>query len=367
MTTNQPTDAQITEYINTPEAPRTGFIAGSTFGVKQVQYSVTDGMAMVEGDIVIGTVEEMEAMRQKVDVAPDGDIATAIGIVPKSFRWTDGIIPYQIEPTLPNQQRVTDAIAHWELHTPIRFVQRDASNASKYPNYVVFQPGSGCSSSVGMRGGKQTLTLGNSCSLGNTIHEIGHTVGLWHEQSREDRDKFVKIVWENITSGEEHNFNQHISDGDDIGAYDYGSIMHYSSTAFSKNGKATIIALGGQAIGQRDGLSTGDIAAVEAMYPNTSFFDGVVVWNNGKAYFFKGNQYIRYDIAADKADAGYPVPIKGNWPGLEAFADGIDAVVNWGNGKAYFFKGNQYIRYDIAADKADAGYPLPINGNWPGI
>jgi hypothetical protein len=97
------------------------------------------------------------------------------------------------------------------------------------------------------------------------------------------------------------------------------------------------------------------------------FLDAAVEWGNGKAYFFKGNQYIRYDIAADKADAGYPLPIKNNWPGLDAFADGVDAAVNWGNGKAYLFKGNQYIRYDIAVDKADAIYPLPIKNNWPGL
>jgi hypothetical protein len=51
--------------------------------------------------------------------------------------------------------------------------------------------------------------------------------------------------------------------------------------------------------------------------------NAAVVWNNGKAYFFKGSQYIRYDIAADKTDAGYPKPIAGNWAGF--WADNIDA------------------------------------------
>jgi matrix metalloproteinase-14 (membrane-inserted) len=93
----------------------------------------------------------------------------------------------------------------------------------------------------------------------------------------------------------------------------------------------------------------------------------VVNWGNGKAFFFKGNQYIRFDIAADKADAGYPKPIKDHWSGLEAFADGIDAAVNWRNGKAFFFKGNQYICFDIAASKADAGYPRLIKDHWSGL
>ena len=81
------------------------------------------------------------------------------------------------------------------------------------------------------------------------LHEMGHTVGLWHEQSREDRDQFVRIDWANIQAGMEHNFDQHITDGDDIGDYDYGSIMHYPATAFSSTGLPTIVALGGQPIG----------------------------------------------------------------------------------------------------------------------
>ncbi|WP_435598956.1 hemopexin repeat-containing protein [Streptomyces anulatus] len=28
----------------------------------------------------------------------------------------------------------------------------------------------------------------------------------------------------------------------------------------------------------------------------------------------------------------------------------------------YLFKDDQYVRYDL--DRADSGYPLPIKGNW---
>jgi len=96
--------------------------------------------------------------------------------------------------------------------------------------------------------------------------------------------------------------------------------------------------------------------------------DAAVNWGNGKVYFFKGGQYVRYDIGEDRVDAGYPKFINNEtWPGLP-WTNGIDAAVNWGNGKVYFFKGNQYVRYDIKEDRADKGYPKTItNENWPGL
>jgi hypothetical protein len=93
--------------------------------------------------------------------------------------------------------------------------------------------------------------------------------------------------------------------------------------------------------------------------------DAGVVWPNGKAYFFRDGAYMRYDIATDRVDDGYPLSIGEYWPGLGG--DRIDSVVVWPNGKAYFFRGTQYWRYDIAADRVDPGYPLPIAGNWPGL
>jgi hypothetical protein len=245
-------------------------ISGATFTNKSVTYYNVEGVAVVEGDIALGAVDEVrtatEAARQAV--TSDPNIAFGVGITGSQFRWPNCRIPYEIDPALPNQERVTDAIAHWEAHTPFRFPLRTAANAATFPNYVRFTDAGGCWSRVGMQGGQQLISLGAGCTTGNAIHEIGHTVGLWHEQSREDRDLFVTIHWEHIQDGMAAQFNQHITDGDDLGPYDYGSIMHYPRNAFSKDGQDTITPVDPNAqIGQRVGLSPGDIAAVQVMYP----------------------------------------------------------------------------------------------------
>jgi astacin len=102
----------------------------------------------------------------------------------------------------------------------------------------------------------------------SVVHEFGHALGLWHEQCRNDRDNYVYIHYENIDPDAVDNFNKAGRLGIDTLQYDYGSIMHYSAYAFSINGEPTIETIPpGIPIGQRDGLSSIDIATVQIMYP----------------------------------------------------------------------------------------------------
>lgn len=84
-----------------------------------------------------------------------------------------------------------------------------------------------------------------------------------------------------------------------------------------------------------------------------------------RAYFFTGDRYVRYNVAGDAVDPGYPKPIAGNWPGL--FESDIDAAVSWPNGHTYFFRGAEYMRFNWAESRVDDGYPRAIADGWPGV
>ncbi|MFP2926497.1 M12 family metallopeptidase [Pyxidicoccus sp. 3LG] len=244
---------------------RKGVIPWSPGTVKEVLFQDRGGEAFTEGDIRIGDTQSVLAMAAKQPrLIPKG-----MGVIGEKYRWPGGRIAYQISPSLPEPQRVLEAIAHWEKHTDIRFIERTTANANQHGNYLLFCERGGSWSYVGMQGGEQPLSLGRDAHMGNVIHEIGHAVGLWHEQSRVDRNDHLVVLTENIRADMLSQFDQKLKDGMDLGDYDFDSVMHYPRTAFSKNGRDTLRPRTDESrtIGQREKLSAGDIAAVKALYP----------------------------------------------------------------------------------------------------
>jgi hypothetical protein len=168
------------------------------------------------------------------------------------------------------------AIEHWNEKSVIRFVPRQAED-----DYVLVTsvPG-GANSDVGRRTGQQQVCLGEGCPLGSIIHELGHTIGLWHEHCRHDRDTFVTVDFPNIDQGSWQNFAiDSIADEPtpttDVGDYDFGSIMHYSETACAFIDDTPVLIPKqplppGVVQGQRDGLSPGDIESVAALYADVA-------------------------------------------------------------------------------------------------
>ncbi|ODT98666.1 MAG: hypothetical protein ABS79_05515 [Planctomycetes bacterium SCN 63-9] len=185
------------------------------------------------------------------------------------YRWSQGIVPYKIDGNVLSKEMIAAAIDHWHASTD-RIHLREARPEDT--NYVRFVLGDGCSSSIGRVGGEQQITLADGCEVPQIIHEIGHAVGLWHEQCRSDRDVYLVIHDENVDFEQLHNFDLAGAEGQDVGTFDFGSIMLYPPSAFSDNGQATMTSrfpnVGTWGVGSPgiDGLSIGDLQGVSAMY-----------------------------------------------------------------------------------------------------
>ncbi|XP_017857059.1 PREDICTED: zinc metalloproteinase nas-4-like [Drosophila arizonae] len=196
------------------------------------------------------------------------------GLIDETFRWPNGIVYYYINSDFDQEHRnvILRGIQTLEANSCLIF--KEASPDQPY--YVnVTSDGLGCNSEVGFQNSVQRLNLQKSepgCfRLGTVMHEFLHALGFYHQQSTWNRDEYIRINFENIKEGMEFNFDKYNKTKvENFGeGYDYGSIMHYHSTGFSKNGKPTIVPLIAgyeKLIGNRLELSWADIRKLNTMY-----------------------------------------------------------------------------------------------------
>ncbi|WP_345992107.1 M12 family metallopeptidase [Chryseobacterium sp. Chry.R1] len=224
-------------------------------GGQAITYERKNGMNFFQGDIVLSDKQLAE------DNSANKGGATL-------SRWPNGKIYYTVASNMGsiNANKITSAVNEYNTKTNTQWIPR--TNQSNYVEFI-FGSSSGYDgwAHIGYQGGKQNISLDQNISTASVIHEMGHTVGLYHEHCRKDRDQYVSIQWDNIQSGQAYNFNIYNS-GTDIGPFNINSVMMYWPTSYSKNGLPTIKKADNTNFTyNRTGFTTGDINTINAMYP----------------------------------------------------------------------------------------------------
>uniref|UniRef100_A0A914Q8U9 Metalloendopeptidase n=1 Tax=Panagrolaimus davidi TaxID=227884 RepID=A0A914Q8U9_9BILA len=213
--------------------------------------------------------------------SPNGVVGNALPLNSR-FKWKsrDAYGNYQIPYVIAGPfnrdeyQMIINAMVRIQANTCIRFIRR-----TKERDFINIESvdGEGCFAYVGNHGGRSSMNLESSskasCMFHDiVIHELLHSVGLWHEHMRHDRDNYIKVHYENINRAMSPQFIKiPQSQGETYGTkYDYSSVMHYDKSAFAKKkGLLTMETLDKNAqglIGKAKDASYSDYKKVCAMY-----------------------------------------------------------------------------------------------------
>ena len=257
-----------TRGIVSPEADpeiHTGYWRGNL-----VTYRVVNGIALA-GDMVLDHIQDH--LNASIDGSGGKLTKRSYSVDYTSQLWpkVNGVakVPYTVIPG-SSSSAVSAAVTAFNssLTGVIQYVAQSTET-----NYVSFDLSASdtsgtCQSSVGMVGGQQFITGSGSCQVSTLVHEMGHSIGLFHEHQRLDNASYITLNLTNIDKPLiQGNFDRITSDDQDIGLYDYVSVMHYNPFAFSKNGNPTIESIpAGIPMSNTTGYSLGDVDGIKRLY-----------------------------------------------------------------------------------------------------
>lgn len=141
-----------------------------------------------------------------VDVAAEAPAGTTeAGFALKGTPlWPGGVLPLAFAPQYTPQEKamVFSACAQWSRRANVRCVAR--TNEARFVSVIKDPNSPACYAHLGYNpyGGQMSLNLGPAYCWqqpgGRIMHELGHLLGLRHEQTRPDRDQFITMRWENM-------------------------------------------------------------------------------------------------------------------------------------------------------------------------
>merc|ERR1712018_109725 len=235
----------------------------------------TYGGGNYQGDIMLSDEQKSILMGRKRGL--EKRLLSFVGHWPRNGSLV--YVPYTTDDfndfSSSEKANIARAIEEYNNKTCIRFIERTTEeNYIAILHDVTTEPNEsqgGCWSKLGMRGGRQLLSLDNGCvgDVGTPIHEFMHALGWLHEQSRPDRDNYVIVKTENIVADSLSQFDKCTVEECTVQdlPYDYGSVMHYGWNYFTSNGQATMTKLDGSTdFGQRDGFSDLDLQGINKFY-----------------------------------------------------------------------------------------------------
>lgn len=111
-----------------------------------------------EYDRLNDPIERAGLFEGDIDLRSGGFVRNAIRDLSK--RWPGAKIPYTISSKFGSRERVVIAKAMKTYHekTCLKFIPRTSQ-----AGYIQLEKGTGCSSSIGRTGGRQTVSLGLGC------------------------------------------------------------------------------------------------------------------------------------------------------------------------------------------------------------
>lgn len=189
----------------------------------------------------------------------------AIMKIGKVEYWPMNIVPYEIDPALIAEP-IRKAIEAINGQTNIRFIERHNENDYVYFRFTHEKK---CLSYLGKIGGEQDILLNpEECQFGKILHEMLHAIGFIHEHSREDRDKYVNIHWDQIKEGAKIQFQKLSAEvWPPSDSFDFESLLLYPSNAFQIGDHPTISKKDGAVFEvNRAKLSSGDIQKINHIY-----------------------------------------------------------------------------------------------------